>query len=67
MSTTIISAEIKSSDVPLFEALLKRVKTKSVQIEEKISVESSKKMVDEIQKRKEYIKEYKQYFSKKFR
>lgn len=65
MSTTIISAEIKSSDVPLFEALLKRVKAKSVKIEKKTLIESTRKEVDKTQKRKEYTKEYKQYFSKK--
>lgn len=42
MSTTIISAEIKSSDVPLFEALLKKFKAKSVKIEEKDPIEMSK-------------------------
>lgn len=35
MNTTIISAEINSLDVPLFERLLKQFKAKSIKIEEK--------------------------------
>lgn len=35
MNTTIISAEINSLDVPLFERLLKQFQAKSIKIEEK--------------------------------
>lgn len=33
MNTAIISAEIKSSDIPLLEIFLKRIKAKSIKIE----------------------------------
>lgn len=35
MNTAIISAEINSADIPMLEALLKRIKAKSIKIEEK--------------------------------
>lgn len=42
MNTAIISAEINSTDIPLFETLLKRVKAKSIKIEEKDPTKMSK-------------------------
>ncbi|MBT0574304.1 hypothetical protein PG294_09850 [Riemerella anatipestifer] len=35
MNTSIITAEIKTSDVPLFKELLKKFKAKSIKVEEK--------------------------------
>ncbi|MDO4225210.1 MAG: hypothetical protein Q4C75_04905 [Bergeyella zoohelcum] len=43
MNTAIISAEIKTSDIPLLESLLKRMKAKSIEIKEKDDAKMSKK------------------------
>lgn len=54
MNTAIISAEINSTDIPLFEAFLKKIKAKSVRIEEKDPTKMSKEeffaMVDKARK-----------------
>ena len=42
MDTVKISAEINSVDIPLFEALFKRVEAKSIKIEEKDPTKMSK-------------------------
>ena len=42
MDTVKITAEINSVDVPLFEALFKRVEAKSIKIEEKDPTKMSK-------------------------
>ena len=42
METVVIKAEINKVDIPLLEALLKKFKAKSVEIEEKEPTEMSK-------------------------
>lgn len=57
MNTTIISAEIKTDDVPLLEALLRKFKAKSIkthtpQDETKMTKEAYFSMIDERRKEK---------------
>lgn len=58
MNTATISAEIKTSDIPLLEALLKKFKAKSIKIEipeddTKMSKEEYFEMIDERRKGKD--------------
>lgn len=54
MNTATISAEINPADIPMLEALLKRIKAKSIKIEEKDPTKMTKKeffeMVDKARK-----------------
>lgn len=54
MNTATISAEINSADIPMLEALLKRIKAKSIKIEKKDPTKMTKKeffeMVDKARK-----------------
>lgn len=43
MNTAIISAEINSADIPMLEALLKRIKAKSIKIKENDPTKMTKK------------------------
>lgn len=56
MDTVKISAEINSVDIPLFEALFKRVKAKSIKIERRDPTKMSKEeffaMIDKRRKSK---------------
>ena len=56
MDTVKISAEINSVDIPLFEALFKRVKAKSIKIERRDPTKMSKEeffaMIDQRRKSK---------------
>lgn len=42
MNTATISAEINPADIPMLEALLKRIKAKSIKIEENTPIKMSK-------------------------
>lgn len=58
MNTATISAEIKTSDIPLLEALLKKFKAKSIKIEipkddAKMTKEEYFEMIDERRKGKD--------------
>lgn len=58
MNTATISAEIKTSDIPLLEALLKKFKAKSIKIEipkddTKMSKEAYFERIDEARKGKD--------------
>lgn len=59
MSNVILSAEINSNDVPLFEKLLKQFKAKSIKVEEKdptkMSKEEFKEMLDNAEKEKSNV------------
>lgn len=57
MNTATISAEIKTSDIPLLEALLKKFKAKSIKIEiskddTKMTKEAYFERIDEARKQK---------------
>lgn len=59
MNTATISAEIKTSDIPLLEALLKKFKAKSIKIEmpkddAKMTKEEYFEMIDKASKGKKY-------------
>ncbi|MDY3538405.1 hypothetical protein PG275_10385 [Riemerella anatipestifer] len=43
MNTSIITAEIKTSDIPLLEEILKKFKAKSIKVEEKDPTKMTKK------------------------